>query len=152
MRTLPKRKKIVFTVLSPPVNGAGEFPDRKNSQHFPGKTGFPSGATLKKSCTQCTCTCTTPNKIQNHRKSPYKLCLKKACLLCSPPSSALVKGSIFFDPPIVNIHMVKTRLRTGVPRSPKSSAPICSLYAPPHGFSCIMCTFSLCPLSRVQLY
>ena len=75
-------------------------------------------------------------KIQNHPKSPYKLCLKKACLLCSPPSSALVMGSILFlDPPTVNIHMVNTRLGTGVPRSPKSNAPINSLYASPHGFS-----------------
>ena len=85
-------------------------------------------------------------------ESPYKLCLKKACLLCSQPSSALVMGSTFLDPPIVNIHMVKTRLGTGVPRSPKSNAPISFLYAPPHGFSCETCTFSLCPPSRVQLY
>ena len=47
---------MVFTVLTPPENGAGEFPDRKTSQHFPGKTEFPGGATSKKSCTQCTCT------------------------------------------------------------------------------------------------
>ena len=44
MRTLTQRKKLVFTVLIPPEDGAGEFPDRKTSQHFPGKTEFPSGA------------------------------------------------------------------------------------------------------------
>ena len=34
---------MVFTVLTPPENGAGEVPDRKTSQHFPGKTeqGWP---------------------------------------------------------------------------------------------------------------
>ena len=26
---------LVFTVLTPPENAAGEFPDEKNSQHFP---------------------------------------------------------------------------------------------------------------------
>ena len=71
-----------------------------------------------------------PIKIQNHRKSPYKLCLKKACLLCSPPSSALVMGLFFLDPPIVNIHMVRTRLGTGVPRCPESNVPINSLCPP----------------------
>ena len=36
----------------------------------------------------------TPNKkIQNHREPPYKLCLEKACLLCSPTSSALEDDS-----------------------------------------------------------
>ena len=41
------REKKVFTVLTPPENGAGEFPDRKTCQHFPGKTEFPSGASSK---------------------------------------------------------------------------------------------------------
>ena len=77
---------------------------------------------------------TTPNqKIQNHRELPYKLCLEKACLLCSLPSSALVMASLFsLGSPIVDIHMVKTRPGTGVPRSPESNAPISSLYAPHH--------------------
>ena len=47
MRTLTQRLGLVLTVLTPPENGAGEFPDRKTSQHFPGKTEFPSGATSK---------------------------------------------------------------------------------------------------------
>ena len=71
----------------------------------------------------------TPNKkIQNHRDSPYKLCLEKACLLCPPPCSSLVMGSFSHGSPIVDIHMVKTRLGTGVPRSPESIAPILSLW------------------------
>ena len=32
----------------------------------------------------------------------------------------------------MDIHMVKNRLGTGVPRSPESNAPISSVYAPPH--------------------
>jgi len=42
-------------------------------------------------------------------------------------------GSLFsLGSPILDIHMVKPRLGTGVPRSPESNAPISSLYAPPH--------------------
>ena len=42
---------IVFgsTSLTPPENGAGEFSGPKTIQHFPGKTGFPSGASWKNS-------------------------------------------------------------------------------------------------------
>ena len=111
-------------MLTPPENGAGEFPDRKTSQHFPGKTEFPSGATSKIHVHSVHVHVQPPIKIQNHRKSPYKLCLKKACLLCSSPSSALVMGSLFsLGSPILDIHMVKPRLGTGVPRSSESNAP-----------------------------
>jgi len=41
-------------------------------------------------------------------------------------------GLFSLGSPIVDIHMVKTRLGTGVPRSPESNAPISSFYAPPH--------------------
>ena len=44
---------------------------------------------------------------------------RNAGLLCSPPSSALAIGSIFLRSPILDIHMVKPRLRTGVPHSPE---------------------------------
>ena len=39
---------MVFTVLTPPENGAGEFPDRKNSLHFPQKIEFPEWYNFKK--------------------------------------------------------------------------------------------------------
>ena len=62
---------------------------------------------------------TTPKKkIQNHREPPFKLCLKKACLPCPPPSFSLVMGLFSHGSPIVDIHMAKPRLGTGVPRSP----------------------------------
>jgi len=73
----------------------------------------------------------TQIKIQNNREPPFKLCLKKACFLFSPPSSALVMGLFSQGSPIVDIHMVKTRLGTVVPRSPESDAPRSSLYTPP---------------------
>ena len=128
-------------MLTPPENGAGELSGRKMST-------FPRGRPCSKEklgsrvvkvkkimyTVKFMYICTTPNKkIENHWEPPYKLCLKKACLLCSPPSSALVMSSFFsLGSPIVDIHMVKTRLGTGVPRSPESNAPIRSLYAPAH--------------------
>ena len=74
-------------------------------------------------------------RIQKHWEPPFKLCLEKACLPCSPPSSALVMGSFSLGSPIVDMHRVKTRLGTGVPRSPESDAPRSSLYPPLH-FHC----------------
>ena len=125
---------MALGLLTPPEK-AGKFSGRKKCQHFPGKAGFPSGASRKIMYTvKFMYMYTTPNnKDKNHREPPYKLCLKKACLPCSPPFSALVMGSLFsLGSPIVDIHMVKTRLRTGVPRSPESNAPISYLYAPAH--------------------
>jgi len=101
---------------------------------FPRKNWVPEWCKSEKFMCTIKFMYTPPNKkVQNHREPPYKLCLKKACLLCSPPSSTLVMGSLFsFGSPIVDIHMVKTLLGTAVPRSPESNAPISSLYAPPH--------------------
>ena len=119
-------------VLTSPENGAGKFSGRKNV-NISRKNWVPELCKSKKICVQWN-SCITPNKkIQNHWEPPYKLCLKKACLLCSPPSSALFMGWLFsLGSPIVDIHRVKTRLETGVPRSPESDAPRSSLYAPPH--------------------
>ena len=66
----------------------------------------------------------TPNyKIQNNREPPIDCCLKKTCLLCSPPSYVFVIGLFSFGSPIVDMRRVKTPFETGIPRSPKSDAP-----------------------------
>ena len=75
-----------------------------------------------------------PNKnIQSDRELPFKLPFKKACLAYSPPSSALVMGSSSLRSPIVDIHTVKIRLGTKIPRTHESDEPNSSLYA--HSFS-----------------
>ena len=109
-------------MLTPPENGAGEFLGRNKCQHFPGKTGFRVAQVEKNHVHVFSA---TPNKnIQNHREPPYKLCLEKACLLCPPSSSSLVIGSFSHGSPIVDIHMVQTRLGTGVLSSSASCQPL----------------------------
>ena len=121
---------MIFRVLTPPENGAGEFSGRKMST-FPRKNWVPEWCKSKKIMCTVKFMYPTPNeKIQNHREPPYKLCLEKACLLCPPSSSSLVIGSFSHGSPIVDIHMVKTRLGTGVPHSSESNAPILSLCPP----------------------
>jgi hypothetical protein len=53
----------------------------------PGKTEFPSGATSNFSCTQCTCTCTTPNKKSKIIRSRHTNCVlrKRASCALRPP-------------------------------------------------------------------
>ena len=99
---------------------------------FPRKNWVPEWCKSNKfMCTVKFMYSTPKKKIQNHREPPYKLRLEKACLLCSPPSSALVMGSLFsLGSPILDIHMVKPRLGTGVPRSSESNAPILSVWPP----------------------
>ena len=63
-------------------------------------------------------------KRRGEKEPPSKVCLKQTCLLCSPPSFAVVRDSFAPGSPIVDIHMVKTRLGTGGPRSLESDAPI----------------------------
>ena len=83
---------MVFRVLTPPENGAGEFSVRKKCQHFQEKLGS-RVVQVGKFHVHAAFSATPNKKIQNHREPPYKLCLEKACLLCPLPSSALVMGS-----------------------------------------------------------
>ena len=141
-------------MLTPPENGAGEFSGRKKCQHFQEKLG---SRVVQVGKFHVHVFSATPNKkIQNHRDPPYKLGLEKACLLCPPPSSSLVMGSFSHGSPIVDIHMVKTRLGTGVPRSPESNAPILSLCPPsfPSQPTCsgyLQSTVHVLPLSLLLL-
>ena len=85
--TIKQREKMVFRVLTPPENGAGE-----KNVNISRKNWVPEWCKLKKF--MYIYSVQPPiKKIQNHREPPYKLCLEKACLLCPPPSSALVMGS-----------------------------------------------------------
>ena len=68
-----RKKHGSLQCLPPRRMELANFRIEKNVNISPGME-FPSGATSKKSCTQCTCTCITPNeKIKNHPESPYKL-------------------------------------------------------------------------------
>ena len=53
---------------------------------------------------------------------------RHAGLLCSMLFFAITVGSFSLRPSILDIHMVKPRLRTGVPSSPETEAPSSSLY------------------------
>ena len=64
----------------------------------------------------------TKLKITSDREPLFRVCLNKACLLCSSPSSALGMGSFSLGCPKVDIHMVTTRLGIGVTRFPESDA------------------------------
>ena len=75
--------------------------------------------------------CETPElEIQNNWEPPFKLSLEKAYLLCSPPSSARGMGSFSLGSLTMEIHRFKTRLGTGVPRSPEFDPPRSSVSAP----------------------
>jgi hypothetical protein len=53
-------------------------------------------------------TCALPPRLHGVH-AVLKLCVKKACLPCSPPSPGLVMGLLSLRSPIVDIQMVKKR-------------------------------------------
>ena len=92
-------------------------------------------------------------KIQN-RQPQWILCLA-AALLRSSPCSTLLMVSLFLWSPIWDFHLVKSRLKTGVPFSPEPDAPRSSLFASlpfhtntlsPGGY--MQCTYAQKILSR----
>ena len=56
---------------------------------------------------------------------------RTAALLRSSPCSTLLMDSLFLRSPIWDFHLVKSRLKTGIPYSPESDAPRSSLFASP---------------------
>ena len=120
---------MVFRVLTPPENGAGEFSVRKKCQHFQEKLG---SRVVQVGKFHVHVFSATPNKkIQNHREPPYKLCLEKACLLCPPPSSALVMGSFSHGSRLWTFTWSKPASGPEFPAPLNPMHPF-SLYAPPH--------------------
>jgi len=98
---LQSNKKCPQIAPPPLENGASELSGRKKCQHFPSKPGFPSGSLLKVALTH------PVTQFQN-REPQLKWWFKgKACLLCSPPSSAPTMGSFFLRSPILDFTWVK---------------------------------------------
>jgi hypothetical protein len=69
-------------------------------------------------------------KSQN-RQPQLTLSRRTAALARSSPFSTLLMVPVFLRSPIWDSHVVKSRLRTGVPFSPESDAPKSSFHASP---------------------